>query len=220
MASIALTPAGPAPRSREIDARVGMMVFLASWGMVFATLFFCCAVYRLQSPVWPPAGERPLPESARVAAWVNTVLMLASSFVLHRYLAALDRGAGGRGPIALASVFVCGSVFLALQIDTWAELWQSGMRIQDGVSTGLFYAITVFHGLHVLAGLLLWIWAVPSAVRAKALLERVGEPRGRTLGAAEQAEISRHRIRLRSTGMFWHFVDVAWLATFFVLYIL
>src|SRR5262245_39728246 len=101
MTSVTLTPDSLTPASvkpagaklapREVDARVGMVAFLGSWGMVFATLFFCYAVYRMQAPVWPPAGEPGLPESARIAAWVNTVLMIASSLVLHGTLTRLAR---------------------------------------------------------------------------------------------------------------------------------
>src|SRR5262245_28083052 len=198
--------------AREIDARVGMMVFLASWGMTFATLFFCYAVLRVQSPSWPPPGSPALPEAATTVAWANTALMLASSFVLRDALRRLDAGRGARVPQMLGFVMVCGTLFLALQLETWLDLWRSGVRIQDGIYAGLFYAITTFHGLHVLVGLGLWIWALPSAVALA---------RGAPANApAERAsDVTRMRIRVRSTAMFWNFVDIAWLATFFVVYL-
>jgi cytochrome c oxidase subunit 3 len=223
--SATLTPARVKLAPREIDARVGMMVFLGSWGMVFATLFFCYAVYRVQSPVWPPAGEIALPERARLAAWVNTALMLASSFVLHWSLTRLARGRAARTPLSIAFVMVCGTAFLALQLETWTNLWQSGLRLQDGLYISLFYAITAFHGLHVLAGLLLWIWVLPSirrvaAVPVKDLTGGVAAQEAPAHEASDPRELSRHRIRMQSTAMFWHFVDAAWIGTFVIVYLL
>jgi heme/copper-type cytochrome/quinol oxidase subunit 3 len=34
-----------------------------------------------------------------------------------------------------------------------------------------------------------------------------------------ERELTRHRIRLQSTAMFWHFVDAAWIGTFAVVYL-
>jgi cytochrome c oxidase subunit 3 len=213
MASMTLTPAPVKLASREVDARIGMVVFLASWGMVFATLFFAYSVYRVQAPVWPPAGEPELPANARVVAWVNTALMLASSLVLHGTLTRLARGRAKRAPFAIAFVLLCGAVFLGTQLDTWVGLWQGGLRLQDGLYIGLFYAITTFHGLHVLAGLGLWIWVLPSVRRvANAPVMPLTDP-------SAERELTRHRIRLQSTAMFWHFVDAAWIGTFAVVYL-
>jgi heme/copper-type cytochrome/quinol oxidase subunit 3 len=209
MTATALPAKHPPGISREIDARVGMIVFLASWGMLFATLFFCCAVLRVQSPTWPPPGVAPLPPQTIAIAWVNTALMVASSLILRRALKDFDAGRFSRTPQLIGLVMVCGTVFLGLQIQTWLELWQSGMKLQGGSYQGLFYAITTFHGLHVLAGLSFLIWALPSAVALSK-----GE------SGMEAADSTRHRIRVRSVAMFWHFVDIAWLGTFIVVYLL
>src|ERR1700682_4434106 len=59
---------------------VGMIMALASWTMLFASLFFAYAVLRLRAPVWPPDGLAPLP---RLLPAINTLVLLASSVALR-----------------------------------------------------------------------------------------------------------------------------------------
>ncbi len=203
MAARASIPSMTLPSDRrEVDARVGMIVFLASWGMVFLTLFFAYGVLRLREEVWPPPGQPPMPSYVHWLGWANTLLIVASSLALHRGVRAFRSGRRAALKPMLAVCMLLGSGFLALQLHAWVELWRSGITITDGTYQGLFYAITTFHGLHVLAGLALLIWVLPIAS---------------TEGAAPSI---RSRIRLDATATFWHFVDVAWLATFVVVYLL
>ena len=185
---------------REVDAQIGMIIFLASWGMVFLTLFFALAVLRLQSDTWPPLGSRPLPQT--IAA-VNTGILLVSSLLLHRGVRAVAEGRPQALRVPLGATMLLGAAFLALQIETWLDLWSSGMRMQQGTYESLFYALTAFHGLHVVAGLGVLLWIVPVAGRS-----------------ATGPTAMRDRIRVRSSAMFWHFVDLAWIATFLAVYVI
>lgn len=197
---------------RAVDARVGMMIFLGSWGMIFLTLFFSYAVLRAQSSVWPPSEVPPLPGKIVFFAWANTALLLASSFILYRANRALDRGVARSLVPSLGAIILLGAVFLTLQLQTWTELWRPGMRMEDGVYQSFFYALTTFHALHVLAGLMAFVWILPSA---RALANE-----GVSAQPLDAGERTRHRVRVQSTGMFWHFVDVAWIATFVVTYLI
>lgn len=198
-AAQAPAPGFRSPERREVDAQIGMIVFLASWGMVFLTLFFALAVLRLQATEWPPAGSPPLPEMAPA---LNTGLLLGSSLLLHRGVRAVRAGrpAGLRAP--LAGAMLLGAAFLALQIEIWRNLWVTGLRPSDGTYASLFYGLTAFHALHVVAGLGVLLWVLPVASRPGA-----------------DAVTLRDRIRLRSAALFWHFVDLAWIATFVAVYV-
>lgn len=207
----ALTPTpGNVPRS-AIDARVGMMIFLASWGMTFLTLFFSFAVLRFQAPVWPPADVPPMPGYLKIFAWVNTVLMIVSSLAIRAGFAAHRAGRSKKLLTMLGVTMACGVVFLILQIETWTALWRPGMRIQDGTWQGLFYLLTAFHALHVVAGLSLYIWSLPAAVA-------LARSQPLTDGAEPALVFVKNEIRLHTATMFWHFVDFAWLATFVIVY--
>jgi len=188
-------PAGESSADRRKTTFVGMLMALASWTMLFASLFFAYAVLRLKAPTWPPDGAAPLP---KLLPAFNTFLMILSSFVLHRGVKA---GSEQRRQLlrSLAGTIGLGTLFLVLQLAVWVPLWRSGFRIDSGIYGSIFYGLTVFHALHVLAGLI--------ALAVVALQARRGlVPSGR-------------RNAVRMTAMFWHFVDVVWVLLFVVVYL-
>ena len=62
-----------APRHRETTAVLGMTIFIASWAMLFASLFFAYALTRLRAPFWPPLD---LPRAAAGPARAPATLQL------------------------------------------------------------------------------------------------------------------------------------------------
>ena len=71
------------------------------------------------------------------------------------------------------------------------------MGLTSGLFASLFYVITGFHGLHVVAGLLVLAGVAISGGNGPAWSRRV--------------EVA---------ALFWHFVDVAWVAIFTFIYLL
>jgi cytochrome c oxidase subunit III len=131
-----MTTAPATARRREIDAQVGLVIFLGATAMLFAALLLAYAIVRSQAPSWPPAGAPPFP---RAAAAANTLALVAASLALRR----------GRAGAA----FALGAAFLVGQ----ALLWRHLVAIHLGPSAGalgeVFFALSVLHALHVLAGL-------------------------------------------------------------------
>src|SRR5262245_61309001 len=88
-----MTMAGVIPfRHEEAKARtafIGMVIFLGSWAMMFAALFFAYGVVRANSPVWPPPGFVPLP---KLLPAFNTLVLLASSGTLQLGLRRVREG--------------------------------------------------------------------------------------------------------------------------------
>jgi heme/copper-type cytochrome/quinol oxidase subunit 3 len=186
----------PVPEESRRTSFVGMVMALASWTMLFTALFFAYAVLRLHAAEWPPDGLAPLPKALPAA---NTLVLLASSVLLHfgtRPEAEETRGAFRR---ALLGTLALGSLFLALQLAVWIPLWRSGFRIDSGTYGSVFYALTVFHALHVLAGLVALSTLLPGAFA------------GRYVSGRSSA------VRLRA--MFWHFVDAVWVVLFVAVYL-
>ncbi len=191
----------PLPSAREaVESRkthfVGMVMALASWSMLFASLFFAYAVLRMAASVWPPEGTAPLP---RLLPAINTAVLLLSSVVLWRG-ADPRRERPGALRRALGLTIGLGSLFLALQLAVWVPLWRHGFRIDSGIYASIFYGLTAFHALHVLAGLVALVWLLR--------------------GAREGRYVSGRQNPVRLTAMFWHFVDVVWLLMFVVVYVL
>lgn len=185
----------PATRETRKTSFVGMVMALASWTMLFASLFFAYAILRFQAPAWPPEGVSPLP---RLVPGLNTLLLLLSSAVLHLGIRPGPERTSRRLLGTLRLTVGLGTLFLALQLLVWVTLWREGFRIDAGPYGSIFYGLTVFHALHVLAGLVALLVLVPGA-RA-----------GRHVSAEQDA--------VRLSAMFWHFVDVVWLVMFVAVY--
>jgi cytochrome c oxidase subunit 3 len=187
----------PSKEESRRTSFVGMVMALASWSMMFGSLFFAYAILRLKAGTWPPDGVAPLP---RLLPFVNTVILFLSSCVLHRGVRAEADARRGALLGALKATLALGSLFLVLQLAVWVPLWRSGFRIDSGIYGSIFYGLTVFHALHVLAGLVALLVLVPGA-RA-----------GRLRSGAQS--------RVRVSAMFWHFVDAVWVVMFVAVYLL
>jgi heme/copper-type cytochrome/quinol oxidase subunit 3 len=114
-----------------MDARFGMWVFLVTDAMSFGALLLACAVLRVRADHWSPVAVN-LPLAA-----VAALALFASSLTLLR----------GRVAVTLA----LGAAFVAAQAFEWTALLRHGGATD--LAASLFFVVTGWHGLHVLAGL-------------------------------------------------------------------
>ena len=192
---VAADPARVAPLEGAGAGRIGMWIFLITDGMGFGALLLAYGVLRTRAVGWPDPMERFL---IPVAA-AMTLTLLTSSMGVLLALSAADEGRGGAARGWLAATLLCGLGFLAGQGFEYHHLMHDGvpMGLTSGLFASLFYVITGFHGLHVAAGLLVLFGVMLS--------------RG---GGREWAS------RIEVAALFWHFVDVAWVAIFTFIYLL
>jgi cytochrome c oxidase subunit III len=170
---------------------VGVVVWLASELMFFAGLFAGYFTLRAVNDVWPAEGVEL--ETARTAA--ATVVLVASSGAVHFAVVAARRGDRRGAARWLGITALMGAVFLTNQV---VEYVQADFRIDDHAYGSIFYLMTGFHGLHVLAGLM-FMGAVVAAI--------VGTSRAPTY---ETVEVCAY---------YWHFVDVVWVVMFTTVYL-
>lgn len=186
------------PGAEERTARVGMAIFLGSWAMLFAGLFFAYALVRARAPVWPPLEAPPLP---RLLPGLNTLAIAASSAAVVRAVRARELGRTRGASRSLAAAALLGAVFLSLQVLVWIGLWRDGLVPSSGPYGSVFYAFTVFHALHVLVGLVALVWLAASV-------------RARTAAAAKAST------DVRLWGWYWHFVGGLWALLYAAVYLL
>lgn len=200
-------PTGDAPPARVVrfrrhDPRVfdrflGIAILLGSLGMVFAALLFGYAVLRLRSGVWPPAGEEPLPV---LLPLLNTLILGASSYTLHRAIAAGKRDRLTELVSNLGVTVALAFAFVVLQSVLWVWIWRSGWLPATGAYYSIFWAFTTLHAAHVLPGFVLLC---------------------RALQRARQGRYDSNQLSgLRGMGMYWHFLDAVWLVLFVSLFVL
>jgi cytochrome c oxidase subunit III len=171
----------------------GFIVFLLSESMVFASFFLAYLALRLTTQNWLPQGISGL-EVKQPA--INTVVLVSSSFVIYFAEKALKRNKIGTFRFLWLLTSAMGTYFLLGQWLEWSSL---PFKITTGLFGTTFYLLTGFHGLHVLAGVLLQL-----LMFGRSFLP--GAYSGETFG-------------ISATSLFWHFVDVIWLLLFFLLYL-
>lgn len=192
---VAVEPVRVAPLDRVGAGRIGMWIFLITDGMGFGALLLAYGVLRTRAVGWPDPTERFfIPVAAAM-----TLTLLTSSMAVLLALSAADEGRGGAARGWLAATILCGLGFLAGQAFEYHHLMHDGvpMGLTSGLFASLFYVITGFHGLHVIAGLL--------------VLGGVMLGRGAGPAWASRVEVA---------ALFWHFVDVVWVAIFTFIYLL
>jgi len=179
----------PAERARA--GVFGMLAFIASLAMIFASTILGVVVIRLEDDgVWPPVG---LPGLPALLAW-STVVLLASSGTM--WLA--DRAARRADAPWLArwmtATFGLALVFLGLQAVAWWQLIDASVGIADHLYAWTIYVLTALHALHVLGGI------GPMAI---------------VLRNARRGRYTRENHRgVTYVGLYWHFLDLAWLGLY------
>jgi len=188
--------AASATRRQEGTAYVGMVIFLASWAMLFASLFFAYGLVRSHASAWPPPD---LPSLPLLLPGLNTLVAAGASLALEGAGRAWP-WSGPRGQASLLALATgLGAAFLALQATVWAGLWQAGLRIDGGPYPSAFYALTGLHAAHVLVGVAALGWLTLRVARGD-------------LGPWP-------RTPLRLWTMYWHFVGAVWLLLYVTVYV-
>ena len=181
------------PGARPIPLLVvGIVLFLGSELMFFASLFGMYFTLRARTQPWAPADVKV--DLTRV---VFTSILIASSGTMQMAAVRIKQGnlVSMRRWIWLS--FVMGVVFLAGQAHEWLTL---PFRIHTDAYGSAFYTMTGFHGLHVFAGLVLMLVVQGRAAR--------GAYSGEDHAGVEVATY------------YWHFVDVVWIGLFSTLFII
>jgi cytochrome c oxidase subunit 3 len=141
---------------------------------------------------------------------VNTLILIASSFVLHFAEVALRNGNRKRFVSLLGVTLLMGVVFIGGQIYEYYEfLVVEGFKPAALLSGGAvefstpfasaFYALTGLHGLHVTLG----------AVLLGIVFVR---------GMRGQYSADRH-VSVKTAALYWHFVDAVWIFLVAAIYI-
>ena len=189
--------------------QVGTMVWLASELMFFGGLFAMYFTLRSTSPaLW---AENTAILNVPLAA-ANTVILVLSSFTAQFGVFAAERLQPRRtgGLLSFRSwgmvewfilTVLMGSVFVAVQAFEYATLVTEGVTIAAHAYGSAFYITTGFHAIHVTGGLIAFLFIIGRAFLAR----RFGHHE------ATSAIV---------VSYYWHFVDVVWIALFFIVYFL
>ena len=228
-----------APFEGEHIRKAGLWVFIMSEVMVFATFFssylrvrteWCtkwafddgkCSVGATEGDIVLTASDYLRPGGAAGTGdfWtmlpgaVNTFALIISSYTIVlalktakskdweapkgvlRYLLP-DKKTAVRN--YLIATLLLGSMFIVLKLVEWSHLVAEGFTVGT-VQGSIFYVATGAHGLHVFVGLLIMLYLVFKA-------DTIGYDEDNGQG-------------IEYFGLYWHFVDLAWVVIFPAFYL-
>jgi heme/copper-type cytochrome/quinol oxidase subunit 3 len=183
--------------SMGLDSRkMAFWAFIGSECLLFGSLISTYLIYQGRSVTGPTPGEiLNIPFTS-----ISTFDLLMSSLTMVLALAAVQRGDMKWGKVWLFATASLGALFLAGQVYEFSSFVREGLTIKTNLFGATFYVLTGTHGAHVTVGVL---WLLTLWVRA--LQGKLGPENAMTV------EI---------TGLYWHFVDVVWIAIFTLVYLL
>ena len=177
---------------------LGMVVFVASEAMFFATFFGAYFTIYSVNPVWPPAG---FPHLEPELATVLTVVLVSSSVTITIAHHALKKGHRGALKLWLAITVLLGIAFLGFQAEEYIHAYKElGLTLGSGIYGATFFMLTGFHGAHVTIGTIILF----------VMLMRIMK------GHFD----NEHQFGFEAASWYWHFVDVVWIGLFFFVYVL
>lgn len=200
----AITPT-QAEAKRMDSLKFAMWLYLGSETVLFMVLIAAYVLFRVNEPEAVKLAQEAL---SIPLVGVNTFLLLTSSWAMVRGLLAIQRGNRDGLIKWFVLMVVLGAVFVALQGVEYLELAHHGIAIYmdesvDPVLSAFgarFYALTAFHGFHVIIGVLWGLYIVINARRGH--------------------YSSTNYMGIEAFGLYWHFVDVVWIFLFTIIYLI
>jgi cytochrome o ubiquinol oxidase subunit III len=189
-----VTHEGPAPK--RIVTGYGFWIFLLSDMVMFSCFFAAYAVLLGETDGGPSGAE--LFNLKNVA--VETTCLLLSSFACGMASIAAEERSHMWFQIAMTITCVLGLAFLAIEFHEFADLVARGAGPSRSAFLSAFFTLVGCHGLHVSAGTL-WLLTMMAQVFTKGF----------------RADILR---RFVCFALFWHALDIIWVAVFSVVYLL
>lgn len=209
----------------DISYRMGMLWFIFSEVMFFAAFFGALFYVRLLAipwlggageeamthellwpdfqALWPlektPAGDTTQAMGPWGLPFLNTVLLVTSSFTLTWAHHALIKNNRTSLIINLFLTLVLGFTFLYFQVEEYSHAYNDlGLTLDAGIYGSTFFMLTGFHGMHVTIGAIMLTIMFIRILRGQLTPE--------------------NHFAFEASAWYWHFVDVVWLFLFVVVY--
>lgn len=184
--------------------KIGMWLFLGTDGLSFSGFLIAYAVLRASA-----GGNWPDPVKAlggvELSGFMTFLLICSSVSMVLSIDACKHKDRKGMLNWLLVTI-LGGASFLAIQVYEYYHLSHAmGMTFStyahgNNLFASTFFAITGFHGLHVLSGVIYLITMYVLAYR----------------GDFDNGDYNM----LEIAGLFWHFVDLVWILVFTFVYLL
>jgi nitric oxide reductase NorE protein len=180
----------------HVPGEVGLWVFVLGDMTVFAVLLVMLMRQRHTDPTVVGASATHLVPNL---GFVNTLVLLLSSYLVVYAVHAHRRDAHRTAGRFIVAAIGCAAVFATVKSIEYGRAIGAGFTPTTNVFFNYYFALTGFHLLHVIIGsaLLSWWWVKTRRRRAW----------------------SSSRLAVESIAVYWHMVDLLWIAIFTLTYL-
>jgi cytochrome c oxidase subunit 3 len=175
--------------------RVGMFCLIAAESAMF-TIFLVAYIFYIGK-----SQSGPTPKEVLEVPIFATICLLSSSLTIHFAVAALRNAKSSLFAIWWFLTMALGIIFLVETGREWHHLiFESGLTISTNLFGTTYYSLVGLHAFHVTVGL-------------------IGLTIGMILALLGKVKQEHHE-RADVFSLYWHFVDVVWIAVFTVVYVI
>ena len=176
---------------------LGFMFFLISDCILFSSFIFAYVYLRVSAPTWPPIVDgHQLPWFDTSFAAMNSIVLFGSGVTMHFALENWKQLNKQKFYGWLIATIVLGIGFLLGQAHEYSVVGISWAGSTMGAS---FFTLTGMHGFHVFIGV--------------CYLAILG------IQVSRGVYTDSKYFGLTAGTLYWHFVDVIWVALFFLFYV-
>jgi cytochrome c oxidase subunit III len=175
---------------------LGFLFFLISDCVIFGDFIFTYLYLRSASPVWPYGVGIHIERPYLYLAAVNSIVLFGSGGTMHYAMEGMRHSRLRQFIWFTVATIILGSMFLSGQAYEYTHLRDTWAGSTFGAS---FFTLTGLHGFHVFIGVIFLIVVLIQTLRGTYTRER--------------------HFGLTAATLYWHFVDVIWVALFFLFYI-
>lgn len=211
------------PRQQYEASKIGMWAFLAQELLFFSGLFVAYGIFRNWYPAAFAAGSHEL---GRAMGATNTCVLLFSSLTAVLAVRSAQTEKRRQTSVYIVLTVLCAITFLIVKYIEYRAKFHHGLLPGGFFGTprdmlsfapiagahtpelpphthtffSLYFVMTGIHGLHVIAGIGVWIWLLVRNVRGAFNKNYFGP--------------------IDNTALYWHLVDVIWVYLFPLLYLI
>lgn len=199
----------PPPSFGVPNLKLAFWLFLASDCMLFGSLIATYLTYRGKDQLF---ANGPFPVgnlNADGTTWdifsvnvttISTFDLLMSSVTMVLAVAAVQRNDLFQTRLWLGVTALLGAIFVGFQGYEFTHFYMNGLKLQGNLFGSSFYVLTGFHGTHVSIGVMWLLFLLVTT-------------------------FTKHRksvnfLNVEVAGLYWHFVDIVWIAIFTLVYLM
>lgn len=182
---------------KSLPGDLAIWIFILAEMLAFGALFVAYAFARANNVEMFNTSQLTL---NTLAGAVNTLVLITSSYFVMRGVIAIKHDLPRICARWLTGATLLGAVFVLVKLSEFAEKFAAGISLSTNSFYMFYLALTFFHFMHVLMGMIILGFVIAKARRG--------------------GYSSKDHVGVETGASFWHMVDLLWIILFPLIYVI